>query len=80
MGARPAQARESAAYFGTRLHASLVDIIALIATKKVATKINAITTQSVIIYAVWLSSISVRVAHENYARLSGLLALEVAPA
>ena len=32
MGTRPAQARESAAYFGNRLHASPVDIIAPIFT------------------------------------------------
>ncbi len=32
-------------------------------TKKVATRINAITTQSFIMYAAWLSSIRVREAH-----------------
>jgi hypothetical protein len=38
---------------------------AVVSPKKAATKINAITTQSFIIYAVRLSSITVRAANEN---------------
>jgi hypothetical protein len=40
-------------------------LVEVCSPKKAATKINAITTQSFIIYAVRLSSITVRAANEN---------------